>query len=35
MAQFGVDALVKAIKGGTVDSRIDFGAGRVTPDNSQ
>jgi len=32
MAQFGVDALIKAIKGGTVDSLIDSGAGLVTPD---
>ena len=30
--QFGVDALIKAIKGGTVDSLIDSGAGLVTPD---
>jgi ABC-type sugar transport system substrate-binding protein len=33
MAEFGVDALVKAIKGEKVDSLIDSGAGLVTPDN--
>jgi simple sugar transport system substrate-binding protein len=33
MAELGVDALVKAIGGGTVESLIDSGAGLVTPDN--
>jgi len=33
MAEFGVEALIKAIKGEQVDSLIDSGAGLVTPDN--
>ncbi|MEO9228179.1 MAG: sugar ABC transporter substrate-binding protein [Devosia sp.] len=33
MAELGVDALVKAIKGEKVEALIDSGAGLVTPDN--
>jgi len=33
MAELGVDALIKAIKGDKVESLIDSGAGLVTPDN--
>ena len=33
MAQLGVDALLKAIKGEKVESVLDSGAGLVTPDN--